>query len=195
MADILCGIVERIAKVTGAAFFHVRIGVVQFAGLVSGRRKTGIGEDFELKNLKYHKIIILSDADQDGAHIRALLLTFFYRYTKELITGGHVYMGMPPLYKVQKGNNVTYAYDDEELARITKGMKGYTLQRYKGLGEMNPEQLWETTLDPEARSLLQVKINQMEEADETFATLMGDVVEPRKEFIQDNALNVVNLDI
>ena len=132
---------------------------------------TGIGEDFELKNLKYHKIIILSDADQDGAHIRALLLTFFYRYTKELITGGHVYMGMPPLYKVQKGNNVTYAYDDEELARITKGMKGYTLQRDKGLGEMNPEQLWETTLNPENRVTL----------------LMGDKVAPRKEYITEHA--------
>lgn len=148
---------------------------------------TGIGEDFELKNLKYHKIIILSDADQDGAHIRALLLTFFYRYTKELITGGHVYMGMPPLYKVQKGNNVTYAYDDEELARITKGMRGYTLQRYKGLGEMNPEQLWETTLNPENRSLVQVTIEDAAYVEHLVTLLMGDKVAPRKEYITEHA--------
>ena len=148
---------------------------------------TGIGEDFELKNLKYHKIIILSDADQDGAHIRALLLTFFYRYTKELITGGHVYMGMPPLYKVQKGNNVTYAYDDEELARITKGMKGYTLQRYKGLGEMNPEQLWETTLKPENRSLVRVTIEDAAYVEHLVTLLMGDKVAPRKEYITEHA--------
>ncbi|CDA52415.1 dNA gyrase subunit B [Clostridium sp. CAG:138] len=148
---------------------------------------TGIGEDFELKNLKYHKIIILSDADQDGAHIRALLLTFFYRYTKELITGGHVYMGMPPLYKVQKGNNVTYAYDDEELARITKGMKGYTLQRYKGLGEMNPEQLWETTLNPENRSLVRVTIEDAAYVEHLVTLLMGDKVAPRREYITEHA--------
>ena len=148
---------------------------------------TGIGEDFELKNLKYHKIIILSDADQDGAHIRALLLTFFYRYTKELITGGHVYMGMPPLYKVQKGNNVTYAYDDEELARITKGMKGYTLQRYKGLGEMNPEQLWETTLNPENRSLVRVTIEDAAYVEHLVTLLLGDKVAPRKEYITEHA--------
>lgn len=148
---------------------------------------TGIGGDFELKNLKYHKIIILSDADQDGAHIRALLLTFFYRYTKELITEGHVYMGMPPLYKVQKGNNVTYAYDDEELARITKGMKGYTLQRYKGLGEMNPEQLWETTLNPENRSLVQVTIEDAAYVEHLVTLLMGDKVAPRKEYITEHA--------
>ena len=148
---------------------------------------TGIGEDFELKNLKYHKIIILSDADQDGAHIRALLLTFFYRYTKELITGGHVYMGMPPLYKVQKGNNVKYAYDDEELARITKGMKGYTLQRYKGLGEMNPEQLWETTLNPENRSLVRVTIEDAAYVEHLVTLLMGDKVAPRKEYITEHA--------
>lgn len=148
---------------------------------------TGIGEDFELKNLKYHKIIILSDADQDGAHIRALLLTFFYRYTKELITGGHVYMGMPPLYKVQKGNNVMYAYDDEELARITKGMKGYTLQRYKGLGEMNPEQLWETTLNPENRSLVRVTIEDAAYVEHLVTLLMGDKVAPRKEYITEHA--------
>ncbi len=148
---------------------------------------TGIGEDFELKNLKYNKVIILSDADQDGAHIRALLLTFFYRYTKELITSGHVYMGMPPLYKVQKGNDVRYAYDDEELQRITKGLKGYTLQRYKGLGEMNPEQLWETTLNPENRSLVQVTIEDAAYVEHLVTLLMGDKVQPRKEYITEHA--------
>ena len=148
---------------------------------------TGIGEDFELKNLKYNKVIILSDADQDGAHIRALLLTFFYRYTRELITSGHVYMGMPPLYKVQKGKDVFYAYDDAELNKLTKGLKGYTLQRYKGLGEMNPEQLWETTLNPENRSLVQVTIDDAAYVEHLVALLMGDKVAPRKEYITEHA--------
>ncbi|MBQ2111449.1 MAG: DNA topoisomerase IV subunit B, partial [Clostridia bacterium] len=148
---------------------------------------TGIGEDFELKNLKYNKVIILSDADQDGAHIRALLLTFFYRYTKELITSGHVYMGMPPLYKVQKGSEVRYAYDDAELAKITKGLKGYTLQRYKGLGEMNPEQLWETTLNPENRSLVRVNIDDAAYVEHLVTLLMGDKVANRKEYIMEHA--------
>ena len=148
---------------------------------------TGIGEDFELKNLKYNKVIILSDADQDGAHIRALLLTFFYRYTRELITSGHVYMGMPPLYKVQKGKDVFYAYDDAELNKLTKGLKGYTLQRYKGLGEMNPEQLWETTLNPENRSLVQVTIDDAAYVEHLVTWLMGDKVAPRKEYITEHA--------
>lgn len=148
---------------------------------------TGIGEDFELDNLKYNKVIILSDADQDGAHIRALLLTFFYRYTRELITSGHVYMGMPPLYKVQKGKDVFYAYDDDELSKITKGMKGYTLQRYKGLGEMNPEQLWETTLNPENRSLVRVTIEDAAYVEHLVTLLMGEKVAPRKEYIIEHA--------
>ena len=148
---------------------------------------TGIGEDFELKNLKYNKVIILSDADQDGAHIRALLLTFFYRYTRELITSGHVYMGMPPLYKVQKGKDVFYAYDDAELNKLTKGLKGYTLQRYKGLGEMNPAQLWETTLNPENRSLVQVTIDDAAYVEHLVTLLMGDKVAPRKEYITEHA--------
>lgn len=148
---------------------------------------TGIGEDFELKNLKYNKVIILSDADQDGAHIRALLLTFFYRYTRELITAGHVYMGMPPLYKVQKGKDISYAYDDDELAKLIKGFKGYTLQRYKGLGEMNPEQLWETTLNPENRSLVQVTIEDAAYVEHLVTLLMGDKVAPRKEYITEHA--------
>ena len=120
---------------------------------------TGIGEDFDINRLKYDKVIILSDADQDGAHIRAILLTFFYRYMKPLITEGHVYMGMPPLYKVQKGEKAIYCYDDKELNEVMKSVgKGYTLQRYKGLGEMNPEQLWETTMNPDGRKLTQVSI-------------------------------------
>ena len=119
---------------------------------------TGIGEDFDISGLKYDKIIILSDADQDGAHIRAILLTFFFRYMKELITDGHVYIGLPPLYKIQKGKEIRYAYSDGELAKMTRAIgKGYTLQRYKGLGEMNPEQLWETTINPEDKSALRAE--------------------------------------
>ncbi|MBQ9856884.1 MAG: DNA topoisomerase IV subunit B, partial [Clostridia bacterium] len=134
--------------------------------------------------LKYHKVIILSDADQDGAHIRAILLTFFYRYMKELITAGHVYIGMPPLYKVAKGSEVVYCYDDKELSGAIKQVgKGYTLQRYKGLGEMNPEQLWETTMNPNGRKLMQVMIEDNTEADRMVTVLMGDKVEPRKEYI------------
>ena len=145
---------------------------------------TGIGEDFDISRLKYDKVIILSDADQDGAHIRAILLTFFYRYMKQLITDGHVYMGMPPLYKVQKGDKATYCYDDKELEVALKGVgKGYTLQRYKGLGEMNPEQLWETTMNPEGRKLTQVSIEDNAEAERMVTILMGDKVEPRKDYI------------
>lgn len=145
---------------------------------------TGIGEDFDITHLKYHKVIILSDADQDGAHIRAILLTFFYRYMRELITNGHVYIGMPPLYKVAKGSEVVYCYDDKELPEAIKKVgKGYTLQRYKGLGEMNPEQLWETTMNPNGRKLMQVMIEDNTEADRMVTVLMGDKVEPRKEYI------------
>jgi len=145
---------------------------------------TGIDEDFNISNLKYHKIIILSDADQDGAHIRAILLTFFFRYMKELITKGHVYIGLSPLYKITKGKNVEYAYNDQELKEKIKKMgKGYTIQRYKGLGEMNPEQLWETTMDPKKRSIIQVTIEDATEADRLITTLMGDKVDPRREYI------------
>ena len=157
---------------------------------------TSIDESFNLNNLKYHKVIILSDADQDGAHIRAILLTFFFRYMKELITAGHVYIGMPPLYKVQKGSKIWYAYDDKELAAAIKKLgRGYTIQRYKGLGEMNPEQLWETTMDPNVRSLLQVQIGDAIEADRVFTMLMGDEVEPRRNFIETNALRAGNIDV
>ena len=149
---------------------------------------TGIDEGFSLSNLKYGKVIILSDADQDGAHIRAILLTFFLRYMRELITSGHVYIGMPPLYKVQKGQNVIYAYDDKELAKATKAAgKGYVLQRYKGLGEMNPEQLWETTMDPAHRKLMRVSIEDAALVDRLTTVLMGDKVEPRRDYISEHA--------
>ena len=145
---------------------------------------TSIEDGFTLSSLKYNKVIILSDADQDGAHIRAILLTFFYRYMRELVSTGHVYIGMPPLYKVQKGDKVWYAYDDKELSKCTKAAgKGYNLQRYKGLGEMNPEQLWATTMDPSQRKLLQVTIDDAAQADRLITILMGDKVEPRREYI------------
>ena len=145
---------------------------------------TGIGEEFDIKSLKYHKVIILSDADQDGAHIRAILLTFFYRYMRQLITDGHVYIGMPPLYRVAKGERIVYAYDDKELAKVTATFgKGYTIQRYKGLGEMDPPQLWETTMNPENRQLMQVTLEDVAEAERLVTLLMGDKVEPRRDFI------------
>lgn len=149
---------------------------------------TGIDEDFSIKNLKYNKIIILSDADQDGAHIRAILLTFFFRYMKELIANGHVYIGMPPLYRIAKGAKHAYAYDEKELGRLSREFgRGYTVQRYKGLGEMNPEQLWETTMNPANRSLMQINIDDAANVDKMVTTLMGDKVEPRKEFISRHA--------
>ncbi len=148
---------------------------------------TNIDEDFTLDTLKYHKVIILSDADQDGAHIRAILLTFFFRYMRELVSGGHVYIGMPPLYQVKTGSSSMYAYDDKELKKLTQGLKSYTIQRYKGLGEMNPEQLWETTMNPERRKLMQVTLEDGAEADRLITVLMGDKVEPRREYISANA--------
>ena len=150
---------------------------------------TGIGEDFTLKSLKYDKVIILADADQDGAHIRAILMTFFYRYMKELITDGHLYIGMPPLYLVQRGKQAHYCYDDLQLqAAIRKVGKGYTVQRYKGLGEMNPEQLWETTMDPAERLLMRVDLEDSgADAERMVTVLMGDKVEPRKQYIADHA--------
>ncbi len=148
---------------------------------------TGIEDKFDIASLKYHKIIILADADQDGAHIRAILLTFFYRYMKELVADGHVFIGMPPLYAVKKGDSIRYAYDDKELKRVTKGLKGYTIQRYKGLGEMNPEQLWETTMDPAHRKLMQVTLEDAIQEDNIITVLMGDKVEPRREYITEHA--------
>jgi len=145
---------------------------------------TGIGEEFNIAKLKYNKVIILSDADQDGAHIRAILLTFFYRHMRQLITDGHVYIGMPPLYKVAKGDKTLYCYDDNALPPAIRQMgKGYTLQRYKGLGEMNPEQLWETTLNPDGRKLMRVGIEDLTEVERKVTVLMGDKVEPRREYI------------
>lgn len=148
---------------------------------------TNIERDFNLDALKYHKVIILSDADQDGAHIRAILLTFFFRYMRELITEGHVYIGMPPLYLVKTGNKEFYAYDDKELKTLIPKGKNYTLQRYKGLGEMNAEQLWHTTMDPQQRKLMQVTIEDGAESDRLISVLMGDKVEPRREFITKHA--------
>lgn len=159
---------------------------------------TGIGGDFDIEKARYHKVIIMTDADVDGAHIRTLLLTFFYRYMRQIIEHGYIYIAQPPLYKVQQGKRVEYAYNDKELesilAEIPKQPKP-GIQRYKGLGEMNPTQLWETTMDPEVRSLLQVSLQDAIEADETFEILMGDKVEPRRNFIQENAKYVKNLDI
>ena len=146
---------------------------------------TGIGEDFDISHLKYNRVIILSDADQDGAHIRAILLTFFFRYMRELVSEGHVYIGMPPLYQAKKGGEHIYCFDDRELARATKKLgRGYTVQRYKGLGEMNPEQLWETTMNPNGRKMVQVTIEDLAEAERRVTVLMGDKVDPRREYIQ-----------
>lgn len=147
---------------------------------------TSIGEDFVLDDLKYHKVVILADADQDGAHIRAILLTFFFRYMKELITEGHVYIGMPPLYKVFRKDFSAYAYDDEELRAITTKNKG-AVQRYKGLGEMNSDQLWETTMNPKTRKLVRVAIDDATDAEHLITTLMGDNIEARKEYISKHA--------
>lgn len=149
---------------------------------------TGIGSEFDLDSLKYHKVIILSDADQDGAHIRAILLTFFFRYMRELVSAGHVYIGMPPLYKISKGKTEEYAYDDNELdVKRAKVGRGAEIQRYKGLGEMNPSQLWDTTLNPETRSLMQVTIEDAAEADRLITVLMGDEVGERKKYIFEHA--------
>jgi DNA gyrase subunit B len=161
---------------------------------------TGISDDFDISKLRYHKIIIMTDADVDGAHISTLLLTFFYRFMPELIKQGYIYMAQPPLYKIERNKTVRYAYSDEELNRILEelGRDGNNkIQRYKGLGEMNAEQLWDTTMDPEKRILLRVTMDEEEssEIDVTFTTLMGDKVEPRREFIEANAKYVKNLDI
>ncbi|HZJ82733.1 MAG TPA: DNA topoisomerase subunit B [Clostridia bacterium] len=149
---------------------------------------TGIDEDFNIKGLKYNRVIILSDADQDGAHIRAILLTFFFRYMKELITDGHIYIGLSPLYKISKGKKVEYAYNDLELKEKIEAVgKGYVIQRYKGLGEMNPEQLWDTTMNPQKRSIVQVNIDDAAQADKLVTILMGDKVDPRREYITTHA--------
>ena len=156
----------------------------------------GVGEDFDISKLRYGKIILMADADVDGSHIRTLLLTFFFRYMRPLIEHGHVYIAQPPLYKVTKGKNVLkYAYSDPELEKLLAEYPGAEVQRYKGLGEMNPTQLWETTMDPEVRTLLKVEMEDAAQADEVFTILMGEKVEPRREFIEKNAKNVGRLDV
>ena len=161
---------------------------------------TGIHEDFDIEKLRYNRIIIMTDADVDGAHIATLLLTFFYRFMPELIQQGHVYLATPPLYKLEKNKKVWYAYSDEELNRILAEVgrdQNNKIQRYKGLGEMDAEQLWETTMDPERRILKRVSMDENDKSsiDVTFTTLMGDQVEPRREFIEENAARVRNLDV
>ncbi len=158
-----------------------------------------IGDKFDIEKLKYYKIIIMTDADVDGAHIRTLMLTFFFRYLRDLINEGHVYIAQPPLYKIQVGKSIKYAYSDDELRNVTQVLESenrrYTIQRYKGLGEMNPEQLWETTMDPKTRTLLKVTLEDASYADKMFSVLMGDKVEPRRQFIEEHANYVRNLDI
>lgn len=159
---------------------------------------TGIGDEFNINDARYHKIVIMTDADVDGAHIRTLLLTFFYRFMKPLIEYGYVYIAQPPLYKISQAKRVEYAYSDEELQKILATFPKTSkpnIQRYKGLGEMNAEQLWDTTMDPKSRTLLQVHLSDAIEADAVFSMLMGDDVEPRREFIEENAVYVENLDI
>ena len=157
---------------------------------------TGIGDEFDLEKLRYDKVIIMADADVDGSHIRTLLLTFFFRYMKPLIEAGHVYIAQPPLYRITKGKEHKYAYSDLERDQILAGIEGKTeIQRYKGLGEMDSEQLWETTMNPDSRLMLRVELSDAEAADETFTILMGDKVEPRREFIEQNAKYVQNLDV
>jgi DNA gyrase subunit B len=159
---------------------------------------TGISDDFDIEKARYHKLIIMTDADVDGSHIRTLLLTFFFRYMKPLIEAGYVYIAQPPLYKVSLGKEVKYFYSDLELEKYLKDLgkdKKPGIQRYKGLGEMNPDQLWDTTMNPETRTLLKVTLDDALAADEIFTILMGDKVEPRREFIQNNAKLVRNLDI
>ena len=158
----------------------------------------GIGDEFDLNKLRYGKVVIMADADVDGAHIRTLLLTFFFRYMRPLIEDGHVYIAQPPLFKISKGKTDRYAYSDQELQDILSEMsegRAPTVQRYKGLGEMNPEQLWETTMNPETRIMLRVDLDDARQADETFTILMGDKVEPRRQFIEEHGTSVINLDI
>jgi DNA gyrase subunit B len=159
----------------------------------------GAGVEFNIAKIRYHKIIVMADADVDGSHIRTLLLTFFYRYMTPLIEAGHIYLAMPPLFKVSYGKTIRYAYDDDEKDRILaesgRDVEKVGLQRYKGLGEMNPDQLWETTMDPDRRNIMQVHMDDAVEAERIFSTLMGELVAPRREFIEENALLVSNLDV
>ena len=158
----------------------------------------GMDEDLDVARLRYHRIIIMTDADVDGSHIRTLLLTFFFRHMPKLIEYGHLYIAQPPLYRLSSGKTVAYAYSEGEREGVMlqlKNKRNVGLQRYKGLGEMNAEQLWETTMNPETRTLLQVSVDDAAEADRVFTLLMGDLVQPRREFIETNALKVRNLDV
>ena len=161
---------------------------------------TGVGEDFDITKLRYGRVVIMADADVDGSHIRTLLLTFFFRFMRPLIEQGHVYLAQPPLFKVSRGKKVKYAFSDEERDMFITELSGESgakvdVQRYKGLGEMDPEQLWETTMDPEVRTMIKVTMEDAARADEIFSILMGDKVEPRREFIETNAKYVKDLDI
>ena len=157
---------------------------------------TGIKDDFDISKLRYDKVIIMADADVDGSHIRTLLLTFFFRFMRPLIEEGHVYIAQPPLYRITKGKKHKYAFSDQERDAMLAEIEGKTeIQRYKGLGEMDPEQLWETTMNPKTRTMLRVELHDAEQADETFSMLMGEKVEPRRDFIEQNARFVENLDI
>jgi len=156
----------------------------------------GIGKEFDVSKIRYHNIVIMTDADVDGAHIGTLLLTLFYRQMKPLIENGHVFLAMPPLYRVAKGKKEVYAYNEDEMAKAMEEMgQGANVSRYKGLGEMNPTQLWETTMDPETRMMKKVEIEDGILADQLFSILMGDDVEPRRDFIIEHAHEVVNLDV
>ena len=160
---------------------------------------TSIGEDFDLSRLRYHKVIIMADADVDGCHIRTLLLTFFFRFMRPLIDNGHIYIAQPPLYKIERGKKIRYAYSDEERDVYIRELYGENagksdVQRYKGLGEMNPEELWSTTMNPETRTIVKITLEDAVRADETFTILMGDKVNPRREFIEKNAQFATNLD-
>ena len=176
----------RIDRVLG--FEEIRSMITAFG--------TGIGEEFDISGLRYGKIIIMTDADVDGAHIRTLLLTFFYRYMRPLVEEGHVYIAQPPLYHIVKNRKDYYAYNDEELEQVLDeiGRGNHLISRYKGLGEMDAEQLWSTTMDPEKRVLLQVTVEEEVAADEIFTILMGDKVEPRRQFIEENARYAENID-
>lgn len=180
---------QRLDKILG--YEEIRSMITAFGA--------GIGKDFDIEKIRYNRIIIMTDADVDGAHIRTLLLTFFYRYMKELVEQGHVYAAQPPLYKITKNKKDKYAYSDKELEQLLQEMGGKdnntNIQRYKGLGEMDATQLWDTTMNPEERTLLQITVDDAMAADEIFTILMGDKVEPRREFITENAKKVVNLDI
>ena len=158
----------------------------------------GVDDDFDVSKLRYHRVIIMTDADVDGSHIRTLMLTFFFRHMRDLIEHGYLYIAQPPLYKISAGRQTHYAYSEGEKEGVItqlKNRRNITIQRYKGLGEMNADQLWDTTMDPDKRTLLQVSVSDAVAADNIFTILMGDVVEPRKNFIQANALDVQNLDV